>query len=309
MWIVSVLIPYRPIEFKTRIQRHCMRISILAQSIDFISDIDSAIRDSYLKKMSNLVKGVPIKAMLGDTTIVDQTTFDTQMIKEYMKCITQRLGEEWNSRDVVETRDEDIRRIFVKFESNVLGYLISVHISVQFRAFLYYKPDSKVAQIQSELAKIETVAKDHNDKIAEMGDRLISTRLRDMGHVESDHAKLFEMLYNDELLSKSMESDLKNAADDAGLGKHTHKRDALFAELDSLLVEIYNTTPTMIDDARLVTGEDGFLYTVDVERIFQDSRTDAISRDGNFNVDDMPQNTRNAIMSRLDALRIVIDAI
>ena len=35
--------------------------------------------------------------------------------------------------------------------------------------------------------------------------------------------------------------------------------------LDNLLVETYQTTPVLIDDTRLVTGEEGCLCTFDLE--------------------------------------------
>lgn len=283
-----------------------MRVSTLSKHMDSVSKMDSDASDAYMNQMTKLVKGVPIKAMLGNTTIVDQTTFDTQKIKEYMKCITQSLGGHWISRDVAETKDEDIRRIFVKFESNTLGYLISVHLSVQFRALLYYKPDAKVIKIQGELAKIEEAAQDHTKKMAQIGDQIISARFRDMGHVEPDHAKLFEMLYNDESLLSSVSADVQNVAADKGLDQHASKRDALFAALDSLLMEVYNTTAVMIDDARMVTGEDGFLYAIDVEQILQDSRTGVMTREGNFDADKIPDDAKCAVVSRLDELRSVL---
>lgn len=295
-----------PTEFKTPVLMAIMRVSTLSKHIDSVSKMDSDASDAYVNKMTKLVKGVPIKAMLGNTTIVDQTTFDTQTIKKYMKCIVQSLGAHWISRDVVETKDEDIRRIFVKFESNTSGYLISAHLSVQFRALLYYKPDARVIKIQDELAKIEEAAQDHTKKMAQIGDQIISERFRDMGHVEPDHAKLFEMLYNDESLLSSVSADLQNAADDKGLDQYTSKRNALFASLDSLLMEVYNTTAVMIDDARLVTGEDGFLYAVDVEQILQDSRTGVMTREGNFDADEMTCDAKRVIVSRLDELRSVL---
>ena len=283
-----------------------MRISALSEINESIRMMDSKISDAYQSHMSLLIKGTPIKAMLGNTTVVDQTTFETSTIVEYMRSITKDLGEHWISRDAIETRDEDIRRIFVKFESQVLEYLISVHLSVQFRALLYYKPDARVIAIQKELSKIESTARDHNDRMADIGDRLISDRLRDMGHTEPDHTTLFEMLYNNDSLSDEMATDLQTAANDAGLDKYVDKRSALFEELDSFLLEVYNTTAVMIDDNRLVAGEDGFLYTVDIQKITQDSRTGTITKEGNITASELSDDTLRAIESRFAELHTVI---
>ena len=41
----------------------------------------------------------------------------------------------------------------------------------------------------------------------------------------------------------------------------------LFNELDSFLIETYQTTNVLIDDTRLVSGEEGILCTFDLEFI------------------------------------------
>lgn len=235
---------------------------------DRLSSVDCDVRDTYLRHMTRLVSGTPLKVMLGDTTVMDQTTFDTKTIVSYMECIVSELGNgRWSARNVTETRDDDVRRIFVKFESESRGYRVSVHLSVQFRALLYYRPDARVAQIQKELAEIDDAATEDRDEIARRGDKIISERLGEMGYGDLDHAKLFETLYDDASLSEHMSDLIKKSADDAGLARMVDRRSGLFDELDSLLMEVYSTTAIMIDDARLVTGEDGFLYTVDIERV------------------------------------------
>ena len=90
---------------------------------------------------------------------------------------------------------------------------------------------------------------------------------------------------------------------------HADRRDSLFAELDSLLTEVYSTTALMIDDARLVTGEDGFLYTTDVEKIAEAAAdpTAMAPRDGRFDPDAVPKDAVGTLASRLGELAGAID--
>ena len=293
------------IEFKERLVPHIMRLSALDGS-DFSQALlkgDSEVRDEYVRHMTKLVGGVQIKAMLGDTSVVDQTTFDVRAIRDYLDSVTENLGPAWSGSGVSETRDEDIRRIFAKFNTEFFGHVLSVHLSVQYHALLYYKPDARVPQIQKELATIDTSAKTDREQLAKKGDSIIASRLRGMGHVEPDHMKLFEMLYNDESLTEGMAHDVRRAADDEGLDTYATRRDALFSELDSFLMEVYNTTAVIIDENRLVTGEDGFLYTADLEKLVTDKRTMSKTREAQFVIDDMPLEVRNDVLSKMRGLK------
>ena len=73
------------------------------------------------------------------------------------------------------------------------------------------------------------------------------------------------------------------------------KKQSLFKELDGYLTEIYRTSDVLIDDARLVTGEEGFLCTFDIERINDDR-----SRDGLFNFSDIATKDKDSIIQTLD---------
>ena len=292
-----------------------MRITSMPESelARALLPVDTRIREAYLKQMSALVAETPIKVMLGDTTVTDQTTFDAGGIKTYLQKITERLGPSWHAREVTETRDDDVRRMFVKLESEAAGYALSVHLSVQYRALLYYKPDARVEQIQRDLGRIDESARSDRESIADAGDRIAAERLKGAGCVEPDSAELFETLYRDESLAESIEDEIRKTVDDAGLAVHADRRDSLFAELDSLLIEVYSTTAIMIDDARLVTGEDGFLYTTDVEKIAAAEPASAAGsgartpRDGHFDPGAVSKDAREALESRLGELAGAID--
>ena len=45
------------------------------------------------------------------------------------------------------------------------------------------------------------------------------------------------------------------------------QKNQLFKELDNLLLETFHTTPVMIDEQKLVNGEEGCLCNIDLEFI------------------------------------------
>lgn len=273
----------------------------------FESDLSSSISEiqkAYHIQMSDITKPASTKVMLGDTTVTDQTTFDVDSVRRYLASVTGNLDEDWSIQDVSETNDADLRRIFVKFESTVADYVLLGHIAIQFHALLYYKPDNSVARIQCELSEIAESLKGGREVIAEHGDRIISTRLRNIGYMDPGHEKLFELLYNDESLVKSMMQEVEEVTDDKTMDL-AKRQDCLLQELDSLLVETYSTSPVLIDDMRLVTGEEGYLCTVDLEKTLIDAGGTK-TRDGVFDLQEIPDAVKEDILGRMEQIRNAI---
>ena len=54
---------------------------------------------------------------------------------------------------------------------------------------------------------------------------------------------------------------------DGDLQKISQHKENLLKELDDLLLETYQMEPVLIDEARLVTGEEGCLCNIDIEKI------------------------------------------
>ena len=73
------------------------------------------IQKLYVDHIKNLTKTVQIKVMLGDSTVTDQSTFDPQEIKNFYDKIIKNLRD-WSIQNITITNNEDIRRIFTKFD-------------------------------------------------------------------------------------------------------------------------------------------------------------------------------------------------
>ena len=229
---------------------------------------------AYQKAMSALVRPEPTKVMLGDSTVTDEQTFDPRRVEAYYARVTEALAARgWDAREPATTRDGDVRRIFAKCSAAAGGgsgggaHAVSVHMSVQFRALLYYRPAYRVVECQKELSEAAAALAELEKGAASAGERRAAALLKGAGHgPDAGPQELFEALYNDDGLLESVRAEVDSAAGGAGAEAQrlASKKAALLGELDSLLVETYRTTDVLIDDARLVTGEEGILLTADV---------------------------------------------
>jgi len=252
------------------------------------------IQNSFLNHIKNLTKTVPIKVMLGDSTITEQLTFDLQKITVFFENLAKNL-QDWDIQDISITNNEDIRRIFTKFQVQEGNYLLSGHISIQFHVLLYYKADFRVIECQKELSKIMDSTKNKESEIADMGDEFIINKLKELGYKNLDSQNLFELFFNDDRLRERIHKEFEQKYD-IDFQRLSKKKKELFKELDDSLIEIYQTTPILIDDARLVTGEEGSLCTFDLEFIKNKNK------EGIFKTNKIPQKVQQKIIERLDQI-------
>lgn len=227
----------------------------------------AAAVSAYRGAMAALVRPEPAKVMLGDSTVADEQTFDPRRAESYYAKVSEALAARgWDARAPATTRDGDVRRIFAKCSASSASHEVSVHMSVQFRALLYYRPVYRVVECQKELSETAALLAERESGAAAAGERRAAALLEGAGHGPgAGPQELFEALYNDDGLLEAVRAEVDSAAGGAGAEARrlAEKKAALLGELDSLLTETYRTTSVLIDDARLVTGEEGILLTVD----------------------------------------------
>ena len=262
--------------------------------LQILNKQNDRIQNSFLNHIKNLTKTVPIKVMLGDSTITEQLTFNLQKITVFYENLIKNL-QDWDVQDISITNNEDIRRIFTKFQVQEGNYLLSGHLSIQFHVLLYYKADYRVIECQKELAKIMDSTKNKESEIADMGDEFIINKLKELGYKNLDNQNLFELFFNDDRLREKIHKEFEQKYD-IDFQKLSKKKKELFNELDDSLIEIYQTTPILIDDARLVTGEEGSLCTFDLEFIKNKNK------EGIFKTNKIPQKVQQKIIERLDQI-------
>ena len=266
--------------------------------IKILNKKNEVIQNHLLSKILELTKTVDVKVMMGDSTITEQKTFDPQQIINYLEKLNQKLID-WSLQDVSITNNEDLRRIFTKFEITEGNYLISGHISLQFHVLLFYKPLQRAIDCQKELAEIVDTTKNKETELSDNSDQFVLNKLKEMGYKDFDHQKLFEVFYENEEFSKQVYAEIEKDSGEE-FKRLTEKKDRLFKELDSLLMETYQTSSVLIDDTRLVSGEEGCLCTLDIEFIKNNNR------EGLFDPRKMSNITKENILKKLDNLEVII---
>ena len=266
--------------------------------IKLLNKKNETIQNQFLSKILELTKTMNVKVMMGDSTITEQKTFDPKEVTNYLEEISQKLTD-WSLQDVSTTNNEDLRRIFTKFEISEGNYLISGHISLQFHVLLFYKPLQRVIDCQKELANIVDKTKNRETELSDNSDEFVLNKLKEMGYKDFDHQKLFEIFYEDEEFSKKVYAEIEKDAGEE-FKKLTEKKNDLFKELDSLLIETYQTSSVLIDDARLVAGEEGCLCTLDIEFIKNNNR------EGLFDPRKMSNEVKENILKKLDELEEIV---
>ena len=266
--------------------------------IQLLNKKNEDIQQDLMSKIVELTNTVDVKVMMGDSTITEQKTFDPKQIIDYLEKLNKKLID-WALQDVSITNNEDLRRIFTKFEIAEGNYLISGHISLQFHVLLFYKPLQRVIDCQKELAEIVDTTKNKETELSDNSDQFVLNKLKEMGYKDFDHQKLFEVFYENEEFSKKVYAEIEKDSGEE-FKRLTKKKDELFKELDSLLIETYQTSSVLIDDARLVSGEEGCLCTLDIEFIKNGNR------EGLFDPRKMSNVVKENILKKIDELNIVI---
>ena len=244
-----------------------MRLGIRSTN-DFILILNSKndqIQESYITEMKECTKIIPVKVMLGDSTITEQAAFDPEIVRKFYEKITNNL-KDWTVQQISITNNEDLRRIFTKFEIRIGNYLLSGHMSLQFHVLLYYKPEYRVIECQKELSEIMDKTKGDEQHVAEIGDQLILEKLKKIGYTDVNEQKLFEIFYENDDLREKIFGEIEQKTD-VNFQELSKRKIELFNELDSYLIETYQTSSVLIDDNRLVAGEEGCLCTFDLEFI------------------------------------------
>ncbi len=250
------------------------------------------IQQLFLTKIIDHTKAVSTKVMLGDATITEQKTFDPSQVSDFYQTIIKNL-KDWSIQEVSISNNDDIRRIFTKFEIREGNYLISGHMSLQYHVLLYYRPDQHVIELQKTLSEIIDLTKNKEKQMSDNSDQFVLNKLKEKGYKDFDHQKLFEIFYEDdefrEKIYKEIEKDIEVDFQDL-----SNKKTTLIKELDNLLVETYQTSAVLIDDTRLITGEEGCMCTFDIEFIRNKTK------EGLFDPRKISESVKENIIKRLD---------
>ncbi|CUR51852.1 conserved protein of unknown function [Nitrosotalea devaniterrae] len=261
--------------------------------IKSMSDKAESIRSLFLEHITTLTNKVPLKVMLGDGTVTDQESFDPARVRQFFDDLLKKTPE-WENQGVTATAEKDLRRSFIKFEIKEGNYLLSAHMSLQYHALLFYKLDHRVIEIQKELADISDMITKLQVQVGPENDKIIQEKLQKEGYQGMDEQKLFEVLFNREDITQDIVKSIE--VSHAEHTKLVANRDRLFGELDNMLIEVYHTTPVLIDENKMIAAEEGCLCNFNLEYLKKNTRQ------GNINLTRISAQTKTNLLVLLDSI-------
>ncbi len=253
---------------------------------------NSLIQSIFHEKIKEIAKKHLVDVMMQDGIVKKQETFDVEKIHQVYNVFANRL-QDWTLDGISSTNDEGIRRNFIKLNTNADNCRISLHLSIQYHVILFYQPNYEVMKKQKELSDFMDETKKHEGELTKKSDHLILEKLRAEGYKDLDPQNLFEIFYSDDKIREKIMSEIEIQTD-GDLQKISQRKESLLKELDDLLLETYQMEPILIDEARLVTGEEGCVCNIDIERIENDQKT------GLFDSEQVSSNTKEKISILID---------
>ena len=226
---------------------------------------NSQIQSIFHEKIKEIAKKHLVDVMMQDGIVKKQETFDVEKIHQVYNGFANRL-QDWTSDGISSTNNEGIRRNFIKLNTNADNCRISLHFSIQYHVILFYQPNYEVMKKQKELSDFMDMTKKQEGELTEKSDHVILEKLRAEGYKDLDTQNLFEIFYDDDKIREKIMNEIELQTD-GDLQKISQRKENLLKELDDLLLETYQMEPVLIDEARLVTGEEGCVCNIDIEMI------------------------------------------
>ncbi|MEO9364288.1 MAG: hypothetical protein ABI348_10350 [Nitrososphaera sp.] len=256
------------------------------------------IQTEFLEAVKPAIAMQKSHAMLGDGTVTQTDTFDPQNVQTFYQRLTNRM-EGWLAGGISKSVTDDLHRLFCQFNKDVgKKYYISGYFGIQFHALPYYKADKRVIEVQKELAKIADDATALYGGIRDSADRALGQELEKRGLAGMDFEGLFSKMFEDEKLAEELDKKAASVEGQAELQKMGKRKNALFAELNDLMIELYQTSPVPIDYNRLMQGEEGACTYFDIELIKTGAKK-AIKREAMFETAKIPRADADRVAGEL----------
>ena len=236
-----------------------------------LNEKNEQIQHIFTDKIKNLVRKYLVDVMLQDGSVKKQETFDAQKIEPLFKNIGACL-DDWTLRGISSTNNEGLRRNFIKLDKIVENCQISLHLSLQYHVLLFYQPNYEVMKKQKELSDFMDETKKREEDLTKKSDKVILKKLREEGYKDLDPESLFEIFYSNDKIREKIMDEIKTETS-GNLDDINQHKNKLLKNLDDLLLEIYQIEPILIDETRLVSGEEGCVCNIDIEEIKNNQKT------------------------------------
>lgn len=236
----------------------------------FTKNVNSAfenIRSAYLRAIAPQLTKKKVNVMLGDGSIIQSDTFDlNRIIVFYQNLINELKG--WTTAGISRSNTDDLHRLYCEFTQAAGKYHLHGYFGIQFHILQYYRIDKSVITIQKELAQIVNKASETFKSMAGRGNDILSDELERIGYANIGSEELFTELFENRTLFEHLEDKAMSIENEFPEFEEIHqKKIQLFSELNNLLVELYQISPTSIDYNQLMQGEEGVVIYFDIGMI------------------------------------------
>jgi hypothetical protein len=237
--------------------------------INFINRIDKDLRDSFENAIKKNLETIQMKVMLADFTVIKTNTFDPNRVLNYFfnkEKETKSLS--WKVVPVQSTKTDDLHRIFFQMSNEIENYYFYIYMGIQFHSLLYYKLDKDVININKKIRELEENNFNIKQEISIKGNQIIQQELDNLGYKEIGNTELFEELFTKQNLAKDLSEKAAKLEDSfPQLEQNLQLIDTLKKDLENLMIELYQINLASIDSNKLMIGEEGLAYNMDLELI------------------------------------------
>jgi hypothetical protein len=255
------------------------------------------VQAAYLEAIGPAIEMRQTNAMLGDGTVAQANTFDPQNVQTFYQRLTNGL-KGWLSTGVSKSATEDLHRLYCQFTKEIGKFQVTAYFGIQFHALPYYRVDKRVIEVQKELAQIADNATSVFQAMTVKADKALQSELEKRGFANMEFEELFSKMFDDENLAQEL--DKKAAAVESQFpefGEMGERKNKLFAELNDLLIELYQTSPVLVDYNRLMQGEEGVTVYFDIDLI-KNKKTK--KREASFETEKIEQEPADLVAAELD---------
>jgi hypothetical protein len=282
-----------------------MRIPFKAADF-FAREVNTAfknIQNTYIDAAKLHIETKEVAVMLGDGSVSQSTTFELQKIITLYERLVDSL-EGWVSSGISKSNTEDLHRVYFQINQQVEKYYIYGYFGIQYHALPYYKVNKRVIEIQKELSQIAEEAAKIFSSLADKGNHVVQHELQKIGYSELAFEELFTKLFEDPELINGLEKKVQSLEEEFPEFEQMRiKKNHLFAELNNLLVELYQISPVLMDHNGLMQGEEGVVTYFDIETI-KNQKT--ARRDPYINTERVPKDLTNRIANSLNEVANVL---
>jgi hypothetical protein len=238
--------------------------------------------------------------MLADASVTQQETFDPQKVAMFYEMLARKM-KNWSSDGIAKTDTDDLRRLHVLFVTSIENYSLSCSFGIQYHALPFYKFDTRIKDIQTEIMELDEKVASMKEEMARKENAILETELRKRNIANLGFEEMLEIMYNDEQLY----NELTGKVDDIEKShpeyvKLAKKKDELLVELKNMILELYRTNLVLVDHNKLMQGEEGVTIYFDLEV------TKKGEKSGVIEMEKIPQKVKQTIIDRFQEVELAL---